>query len=197
MGQGLEVLQACYQREDRGCGHSLCCWRHALRAPGARDTASAAAGVNANRLCGAGRLPPRWRHSWSPKMAEDEGGTPRGESETSRSPKHSTTMSGYHIDWPLSRAERLHLLLGLYQHDEAPSVQTEETDLQVLSEQITHLSSLLESSRRELLGGYSMQDMQGRLPQTPPLDVSGDRETLMSGRSSLDSVCHRDVACEA
>ena len=38
---------------------------------------------------------------------------------------------------------------------------------------------------------------QGRLPQTPPLDVSGDRETLMSGRSSLDSVCHRDVACEA
>ena len=58
--------------QDRGCGHSLCCWR--TGPPRARDAVpAAAAAVNANRLCGAGRLPPRWRHSWSPKMAEDEG----------------------------------------------------------------------------------------------------------------------------
>ncbi|CAL1167552.1 unnamed protein product [Cladocopium goreaui] len=129
MGQGLDVLRACYQREDRSA--SLCCGRRPWRPASA-----------------AGRLPPAVRQSWSPGLAHDDGLL-----ERTGPVQHSTTLLGHHIDWPLSRAERLHLLIGLYQDEEKPAnaraATIEDSDLQLLSDQIAHLSELVESSRRE------------------------------------------------
>ncbi|CAK9006721.1 unnamed protein product [Durusdinium trenchii] len=148
MGQGLEIVQECWVREDAR-GH---------RALPRRPYAGGAGAISA-------------RHSWSPGEGAEGDRCQRVAPPTpsAKTPRvvghwHSLGLAGHHIDWPLSHAERWQRLLGLYQREEgATQALEEEDDWQQLKQRLQELTELMECSARWRFAADSAQQVEGRL----------------------------------
>eukprot|EP00913_Durusdinium_trenchii_P020754 g19494.t1 len=148
MGQGLEIVQECWVREER---EQLLTTEHQEH--------------TTPRVV-------RARHSWSPGEGAEGDRCQRVAPPTpsAKTPRvvghwHSLGLAGHHIDWPvIPPEERWQRLLGLYQREEgATQALEEEDDWQQLKQRLQELTELMECSARWRFAADSAQQVEGRL----------------------------------